>query len=288
MKPREIPNYSVYGEPVRDLEIGFFHVELVSTRKSLHRGLVAAHKHPQLAQITFWLKGGGNYHIEDQTWTFSAPAVSFVRSGVVHGFTVSKRSDAIVLSVTDDALKAVFGQNEDSRNLTSFRQRKNKSLDWQELKHVMEKLREEHEKQKPFAASAMLYLTGLALSLIARVNSFSENDSKTQVQTLAERLRKLVDAHYRDNWGVGQYVKTLASTPHLLDKAARSSFEKSVKQLIMVRRLLEAKRLLKFTIRTSEDIATELGFNDPAYFSREFKKQTSMAPGIWRKANRAT
>ncbi|WP_342634308.1 helix-turn-helix domain-containing protein [Mesorhizobium hawassense] len=49
------------------------------------------------------------------------------------------------------------------------------------------------------------------------------------------------------------------------------------------RRLVEAKRLLLFTIRTVEDIAYETGFNDPAYFSRFFRQAVSMAPAAWRR-----
>lgn len=128
---------------------------------------------------------------------------------------------------------------------------------------------------------------GLSLSLIARLCSTSEEVQNSNVQTLAERLRKFIDTHYRDNWTIAQYVSALGSTPHLLDKAARTSFGKPVKHFILERRLLEAKRLLKFTIRSSEDIAAELGFDDPAYFSREFKKHKSVAPGTWRKAIRS-
>jgi AraC family transcriptional regulator, transcriptional activator of pobA len=288
MKTHEIPNYFVYGEPVRDLEVGFFHVELVSARKTFHLGEVAAHKHPQLAQITFWLEGGGSYFIEDQTWTFSAPAVSFVPSGVVHGFSVSKSSDAIVLSVTEDALKTVFGEINAIRNLTCFVEQTQNNRDWNNLEHIMKMMRLEYDAQSPFVLSAMLHLTGLGLSLIARLNASPERNQNAWVQPLAERLRTAIDAHFRDNWTIAQYVDELRSTPHLLDKAAQASFEKPVKQLILERRLLEAKRLLKFTIRSAEDIASELGFNDPAYFSREFKKQTSMSPGIWRKTVRTT
>lgn len=287
MKSREIPNYFVYGEPDRQLDIGFFHVELVSRRHNMHRGKVAAHKHTQLAQITFWTKGGGTYHIEDKSWTFSAPAVSFVPSGVVHGFSVSKTADAIVLSATEDALKSVFNQNDSARNQTSFVQQVGRTKDWDNLTLVMKMIQQEYEKQQVFGATVMLHLMGIALSLIARLSSTSDKIQNAHVHTLAMRLRKLIDTHFRDNWTVAQYIDALGSTPHLLEKAARSSFEKPVKQLVLERRLLEAKRLLKFTIRSAEDIASELGFSDPAYFSRAFKMQTSMAPGTWRKAVRS-
>ena len=88
---------------------------------------------------------------------------------------------------------------------------------------------------------------------------------------------------FRDNWPVDRYVETLATTPHLLDKAARMLLGSGVKRVVSERRLLEAKRLLLFTVRTVEDIAYEIGFDDPAYFSRFFRKRTGEAPAAWRR-----
>ena len=68
-------------------------------------------------------------------------------------------------------------------------------------------------------------------------------------------------------------------------RATKRAFGSTIKSLIVQRRLQEAKRLLGFTIRSVEDIANELGFNDPAYFNREFKKHTGLAPGLWRDRN---
>jgi AraC family transcriptional activator of pobA len=39
-----------------------------------------------------------------------------------------------------------------------------------------------------------------------------------------------------------------------------------------------------FTIRSVEDIAREIGFDDPAYFSRFFRKRTGVSPAAWRQA----
>ena len=83
-----IPEFFVYGEPARAIDVGFLHVETVLARASVHSGRVLAHKHPQLAQITFWTTGSGIYRIEDETWSFSAPTVSFMPSGGVHGFDI--------------------------------------------------------------------------------------------------------------------------------------------------------------------------------------------------------
>jgi len=81
---------------------------------------------------------------------------------------------------------------------------------------------------------------------------------------------------FRDNWPVDRYVETLATTPHLLDKAARMLLGSGVKRVVSERRLLEA-------VRTVEDIAYEIGFDDPAYFSRFFRGRVGEAPAAWRR-----
>ena len=47
----------------------------------------------------------------------------------------------------------------------------------------------------------------------------------------------------------------------------------------------QAKRLLKTTDKKSADIAWEVGFNDPHYFSFIFKKSVSLSPREWRQQN---
>ena len=50
-------------------------------------------------------------------------------------------------------------------------------------------------------------------------------------------------------------------------------------------RISQAKRLLKTTDKKSADIAWEVGFNDPHYFSFIFKKSVSLSPREWRQQN---
>jgi len=41
---------------------------------------------------------------------------------------------------------------------------------------------------------------------------------------------------------------------------------------------LEAHRLLRFTNATGTQVATELGFDDPSYFSRFYQRMTGRRP----------
>ncbi len=50
--------------------------------------------------------------------------------------------------------------------------------------------------------------------------------------------------------------------------------------------MLEAKRSLIYTTLPVSKIAFDLGFNDPAYFSRFFAARAGLSPAAFRRTNR--
>jgi AraC family transcriptional activator of pobA len=276
---KKIPSFFVYGEPDRPLDIGFLHVETVMERWQVHSGMVSAHQHDRMAQITFWTRGHGTYFIEDRRLDFIAPAVSFVPSGVVHGFNVeADETDALVASVADSALGPIAALSilPFDRPVLVSGQPENPA--WSRLGMVMERLHDDYRRGMPAALSA---LVAVATNDIA--NLASRGNTKAPASNdLAQSFRRLVDGHFRESWPVGRYLATLSTTQHLLAKACDQAFGLTVKAYIDERRLLEAKRLLLFTVRSVEDIGYEIGFHDPAYFSRFFRARTGLPPGEWR------
>lgn len=278
-----IPEFFVYGEPARALDVGFFHVETVRAREGIHRGRVQPHKHPQMGQITFWTSGRGNYLIEQFSQDFSAPAVSFVPSGVVHGFVIEPGTDAIVVSVADDALGAIAANTLLPLDQPVFITGRGDDILWGRLEASIGTIQSEYADALPGMDKILPSLIAVALSGIARLVSGPQPIELPVAGALAARLRHLVDRNFREDWPVERYVETLGTTRHLLDKAARQVLGIGVRQAVNERRLVEAKRLLAFTIRSVEDIAFETGFNDPAYFSRFFRKATGLSPAAWRR-----
>lgn len=283
MSQTAIPEFFVYGEPARALDVGFLHVETVLARASVHGGRVLAHKHLQMAQVTFWTGGRGVYRIEDETWSFSTPTVSFMPSGVVHGFDIEPGTDAIVVSIADAALAMIAEHSALPLDQPVFVTGRGEEVLWQRLGATVRMIQAEYAEAQAGMEKILPPLVAVALSCIARLDAQSQAVMVPAVVTLGGRLRRLIDRHFRDDWPVERYVEELGTTRHLLDKAAHQVLGSGVRQAIGERRLVEAKRLLLFTIRTVEDIAYETGFNDPAYFSRFFRGAVGMAPAAWRK-----
>lgn len=278
-----VPSFFVYGEPDKPLDIGFIHVETVMARKNVHSGHVRAHKHDRMGQITFWTKGRGRYFIEDRALDFSAPAASFIPSGVVHGFEVEPAAtDAIVVSIADGALLPIRAQTILSLEMPVMVADLPGNPRWTRLEATMTQLFAEYREGLAGMDKVLSSLAAVALTEIARIAQDRPSLATAGSAALALNLRRLVDHHFRDNQPVEFYIDMLGTTPHLLAKACRSAFGLSVKEFINERRLLEAKRLLLFTVRSVEDIAYEVGFRDAAYFSRFFRLRMQLPPGEWR------
>ena len=96
------------------------------------------------------------------------------------------------------------------------------------------------------------------------------------------KFNVLVDEHYKTKRKVSDYADLLFKSPKTLSNLFGIYNQKSPQQLIQERIALEAKRLLKFTDKQNQEIAYELGFSDPAHFSRIFKKMTDFSPAKYR------
>jgi len=100
------------------------------------------------------------------------------------------------------------------------------------------------------------------------------------------RFQTLVDEQFRRLHRVSEYARLLALTPGHLNDITRSATGQTASALIDARLVLEAKRLLAHSDAPTAEIATYLGFPDPSYFGRFFRRHVSRAPGAFRAAIR--
>jgi AraC-like DNA-binding protein len=97
-------------------------------------------------------------------------------------------------------------------------------------------------------------------------------------------LRQLLEKNFRAQHHVTFYANAFALTPKRLNEITREKTNKTVTELLHDRLVLEAKRSLSFSKKSIKEISYELGFEDPAYFSRFFKNHTGVGPQEFRGA----
>lgn len=97
------------------------------------------------------------------------------------------------------------------------------------------------------------------------------------------RFRQLLDAEFSRLHGVADYAARLALTPRRLTAATQAVLGRPAGALIDERRALEAKRLLAHSALSAKEIAFSLGFDDPSYFHKFFKKTTGTTAQAFRR-----
>lgn len=96
------------------------------------------------------------------------------------------------------------------------------------------------------------------------------------------RFTQLVDAHYKQKHTVADYADILLIAPKTLTHRFKRMNLPQPNDVIKNRIILEAKRLLVHTAMTAKEIAYDLGYDDPAYFSRLFLIKTGESPSGFR------
>ncbi|WP_190810213.1 helix-turn-helix domain-containing protein [Flagellimonas sp. S3867] len=99
---------------------------------------------------------------------------------------------------------------------------------------------------------------------------------------ILQKLKNLIETHYKSKHSAGEYAELLNISPKALAKITKSHFNKTMTNLISERIIIEAKRELYLTDKSVKEIAYNLGYEDEYYFSRFFKNNADISPKIYR------
>ena len=147
-----------------------------------------------------------------------------------------------------------------------------------------------NELEKPGPAHREMLETYLRMLLIQALRKLEELQPKLQAEPeeakgLAADFIALVNKQFRALHRVADYADQLFVSPKSLSKRLKAEGYPTPTILIRDRIVLQAKRDLRFTSKSVKEIAYELGFDDPAYFTRLFKKSEGIAPLVYRDQN---
>lgn len=281
-----IPSYHLYGEINRSHDFDFFHIERFHKLLPRYEWRLPAHSHNALYQILFVEKGGGSLFDDQGARLFNAPCLMFIPAYAVHGWEMKPNLHGAVLSFTGDYLD----RNDQNRfdHLSYFiRQSENlivplKPLQSKKVSFYVSEMLEEFEQEKN---RRCVYKPFLELSLF---EAFKNNEDQIQRSmkcksafSLSE-FREVLEQNYRAEQKVSFYADRMKMTPARFNRYCKKLSGQTASALIRARILLEAKRLLAFSHLSIAEIGYELSFQDPAYFSRFFSRETGFTPQDFR------
>ena len=104
------------------------------------------------------------------------------------------------------------------------------------------------------------------------------NPKKLERYAKVQQFLALLQIHYKEHHGVKFYADTLGLTRRKLATLCQDVIGKRAKDVIAERLNLEARRLLRFQNLSAKEVAYQLGFDEPSYFARFFRKLNGVSP----------
>ena len=111
-----------------------------------------------------------------------------------------------------------------------------------------------------------------------------QNNQSSYVQERFEEFTELLAKHIATQKQVSHYSGLMNLSSYQLNEISKTSVGKTASAMIDEYIVLEAKRYLLATPNQVKEIADQLGFEDPSYFIRFFKKHSGVSPDAFRKS----
>jgi AraC family transcriptional regulator, transcriptional activator of pobA len=281
--------YALFGEQGTAEDPEFIHIEDIKSRSRLYEWRISAHAHHRMFQIVYIVSGAVAMRIEGKTAKAKGPCAITIPPGAVHSFSFQPDTIGYVLTSADTLLLDTRYMR--SRPLIDPLLSQPKTVDFSTspeaasfVQNLMAATMREFAQAQPGRSSMLDWLLHSIVLTLARQVAMGQSMGGRRGyarETFASFL-KLVEDHYRKHINVSDYADMLAMSSARLNRLCRTFAGKPAQEIIHARLVLEAQRLLTYTSATSAQVAYELGFQDPAYFTRFFKRQTGETPNTFR------
>jgi AraC family transcriptional activator of pobA len=145
--------------------------------------------------------------------------------------------------------------------------------------------RELRERRDGYHDAVLAHLT-LLLIAVARLAADVVGDLRLRDEPLLADVFAYIERHYAEGISLKDVARAVGLTPGHLTTAVRRRTGRTVQDWIQERRMAQARRLLVETDRTAAEVGRAVGYGDPVYFSRVFKRAHDATPLQWRRAGR--
>ena len=106
-------------------------------------------------------------------------------------------------------------------------------------------------------------------------------------QSTVERFTRLIELHYREGLRLGEFAERLGVSHGHLHEACVRIAGMTPLAMLHERILEEARARLRQNEMSVEQVGYSLGFRDPGYFNRFFKRLTGQSPGAFQRSTGA-
>lgn len=248
-----------------------------------------AHRH-NYYEIFLFDKGGGYHEIDFGAHSISDKSIHFVAPGMIHKVRREPDSYGSILLFSRDFYH-LGAQKEMSLYQYPFLNAQIsgspvvnlEQTQFDELLYLSRTMG--NEKANNGLTNAEIIRTYLHIFLLKckEYTEYKSSGANASAATYYHKLQQLLESHYCKEHLPSFYADELSISFKKLNDICKQHSGLSMSNMIKERLMLEAKRLLIHTDHSIKEIGYFLGFEDPAYFNRFFRKNADLSAGSFRK-----
>lgn len=278
-----IPVFKLYGETAAWPTPDLIHCESIPERSRRHDWEIQPHRHSDLVQLLYVQSGHAVLKVEDLTHRIETPVLQVVPALSVHTFRFSQDIEGHILSLARPLVEQLEATLEGSS--LSSAQCHVLDGDGPYIETLFGAIAAEYRQRRQDRELMLHSLINVLMVWLGRRRS-EHTRAAVQVQDRGrEHLQAFLqqlEASFHEHWTIERHAQRLGISAAHLNALCRRLSDQSALQIINQRLLLEAKRNLVYTAMTVNQVSDSLGFSEPAYFSRFFKRGTGQSPKQFR------
>lgn len=233
----------------------------------------------------FWIESGEAIHATDFVeYSLTANTILFVPPGLKHRMHIDRSVTGLYMLFNEDFIQYNRQNHVPLKDYRLFNNPEFKSLitvaeeSAQKLRDIAGMIDREYSSPDNYSSDIVLNLLHLFLLESRRIfdwqNQVPKESQEETPDTTIIRFKQLIEENFASEKNVSPYAEMLNINPSCLNELTKRLTGITAGELIRNRVIDETKKLLYSSNLSGKEIAYQLGFEDPAYFSRFFKKYT--------------
>ncbi|MFD3530147.1 AraC family transcriptional regulator [Streptomyces sp. NPDC058664] len=241
------------------------------------------HRHT-FHEIVHVTAGTGTHVVDLDRRPLRPPHLDVILPGQVHHWEDAHGLDGTVVLFTEDFLLDHPGDRDLLRRLGERPWRTLDGPTHARTGRLMAELVEEYRHGADGFATVLRSLLHVLLVRTARLpGPGAPTPPPGRPGAVSEEFTRLITRTGAETRTVRECAELIGVTPGHLAEAVRAATGRTPAALLREARTREAQRLLVSTDLTVRQVASRVGFGDPAYFCRFFRRETGRSPGDFRK-----
>lgn len=245
----------------------------------------------------FWVESGEAIHATEYVeYSLKADTILFVPPGLKHRMYIDRSVGGLYILFNEEFIQYNRVNIQPLKNYRLFNNPDFKSLitvgdgNKEKLSNITNLIHNELQNRDEYSQEIVLNLLHLFLLESRRIfdqqNQAPREQAEDTPDTTIIRFKQLIEENFAREKNVSPYAEMLNMNPSCLNELSKRVTGITAGELIRNRVIEETKKLLYSSRMSGKEIAYELGFDDPAYFSRFFKKYTGMTLNEFRNNSR--